>query len=54
MLTIPSLLSMTRSFCTKSNEEIQENYYWYSYLYLLAIFVSLTNQVSWPDLCTHQ
>ncbi|RXG70122.1 Transmembrane protein, partial [Armadillidium vulgare] len=44
MLTIPSLLCMTKNFCTKSNEEIQENYYWYSYLYLLAIFVSLTNQ----------
>ncbi|MCL4126622.1 UNVERIFIED_CONTAM: hypothetical protein GTU68_022982 [Idotea baltica] len=45
MLTIPSLMSMTRSFCIKSNEEIQDNYYWYSYLYLLALFVSLTNQI---------
>ena len=46
MLTIPTLLSMSKDFCTQSNEQIQENYYWFSYLYLLAIFVSLTNQVS--------
>ncbi|XP_063585997.1 plasmanylethanolamine desaturase 1-like [Penaeus indicus] len=45
MLTLPGLMSMTWNFCTKTNEQIQANYYWFSYLYLLAIFVSLTNQI---------
>lgn len=45
MLTIPGLTYMTYHFCYKTNEEVQNNYYWFAYLYLLAIFVSLTNQV---------
>ncbi|KAK3860647.1 hypothetical protein Pcinc_033312 [Petrolisthes cinctipes] len=45
MLTIPGLTYMTYHFCFKTNEEVQNYYYWFSYLYLLAIFVSLTNQI---------
>ncbi|KAK4304037.1 hypothetical protein Pmani_023986 [Petrolisthes manimaculis] len=45
MLTIPGLTYMTYHFCFKTNDEVQNNYYWFSYLYLLAIFVSLTNQI---------
>ncbi|KAK8378474.1 hypothetical protein O3P69_011172 [Scylla paramamosain] len=45
MLTIPGLTYMTWNFCSQSNEEVQSNYYWFAYLYLLALFVALTNQI---------
>ncbi|XP_060597207.1 plasmanylethanolamine desaturase 1-like [Ruditapes philippinarum] len=38
------LLSMAYKFCTLNNEEIHETYNWQMYIFLLAIFVSLTNQ----------
>ncbi|XP_053645978.1 plasmanylethanolamine desaturase 1 isoform X2 [Cherax quadricarinatus] len=45
MLTIPGLMYMTWNFCSKNSEQIQAKYYWFAYLYLLAIFVALTNQI---------
>ncbi|XP_045194089.2 plasmanylethanolamine desaturase-like [Mercenaria mercenaria] len=38
------LLAMAYKFCTLSNVEIQQTYNWQMYIFLLAIFVSLTNQ----------
>lgn len=39
------LMLMAYRFVSYSSEEIQESYNWMMYIYLLAIFVSLTNQV---------
>lgn len=47
-VTIPALLSMAYRFVTSTPEQIQDNYCWESYVFLLAMFVSMTNQV-----CTH-
>lgn len=46
MLTIPCLARMLWDFATKSNEEVQNNFSWTCYLFLLAIFVAMTNQAS--------
>lgn len=40
-----ALVPMTYGFLTLSNDEVQERYTLYMFLYLLAIFVSLTNQI---------
>lgn len=39
------LMAMAYKFITYSSEEIHASYNWMMYIYLLAIFVSLTNQV---------
>ena len=44
MIIIP-LANMARKFVTYSNEEIAATYNWEMYIFLLCIFVSLTNQV---------
>jgi hypothetical protein len=36
---------MTWHFITLSEEEVQKNFSWSCYLFLLAIFVAMTNQV---------
>jgi hypothetical protein len=36
---------MTWHFITQSEEEVQKNFSWSCYLFLLAIFVAMTNQV---------
>lgn len=45
MVTIPFLGRMTWHFITQSEEEVQKNFSWSCYLFLLAIFVAMTNQV---------
>ncbi|CAL4106976.1 unnamed protein product, partial [Meganyctiphanes norvegica] len=45
MLILPCLVLMSRDFLTLPEQQIQDSYCWFSYLYLLAIFVSLTNQI---------
>lgn len=45
MLTIPCLARMLWDFITNSTEEVQNNFSWTCYLFLLAIFVAMTNQV---------
>lgn len=45
MVTIPFLGRMTWQFITLSEEEVQKNFSWSCYLFLLAIFVAMTNQV---------
>lgn len=45
MLTIPCLARMLWDFLTKSNEEVQNTFSWTCYLFLLAVFVAMTNQV---------
>ncbi|KAK3918053.1 Plasmanylethanolamine desaturase [Frankliniella fusca] len=45
MLTIPCLARMFWDFLTKSNEDVQNNFSWTCYLFLLAIFVAMTNQI---------
>jgi hypothetical protein len=46
MVTIPFLGWMTWKFISLSEEEVQKNFSWSCYLFLLAIFVAMTNQVS--------
>jgi hypothetical protein len=45
MVTIPFLGRMTWHFITLPEEEVQKNFSWSCYLFLLAIFVAMTNQV---------
>lgn len=45
MVTIPFLGRMTWQFITLSEEDVQKNFSWSCYLFLLAIFVAMTNQV---------
>jgi hypothetical protein len=45
MVTIPFLGWMTWRFISLSEEEVQKNFSWSCYLFLLAIFVAMTNQV---------
>ena len=47
MVTIPFLGRMTWHFITQSEEEVQKNFSWSCYLFLLAIFVAMTNQVGY-------
>ena len=44
-VVIPPLANMAYQFLTTSPEEIQDTYNWKMFLFLLAIFASLTNQV---------
>lgn len=45
-LILVPLLRMTHGLVTLEEAQIHSNYAWYSYIYLLAVFVALTNQVS--------
>uniref|UniRef100_A0A2P2I5P8 Transmembrane protein 189-like n=1 Tax=Hirondellea gigas TaxID=1518452 RepID=A0A2P2I5P8_9CRUS len=45
MLPIPFLLYICYCFCWHSHQQIEQQYALFSYLYLLAIFVALTNQI---------
>ncbi|XP_067007447.2 plasmanylethanolamine desaturase 1 [Anabrus simplex] len=45
MLTIPFLGLMTWDFLTLTEEEVQRKFSWTCYLFLLAIFVAMTNQI---------
>ncbi|RZF37521.1 hypothetical protein LSTR_LSTR008559 [Laodelphax striatellus] len=45
MITIPFLGQMTYLFITSSNQQIQESFSWKCYIFLLCIFVALTNQI---------
>ncbi|XP_046989996.1 plasmanylethanolamine desaturase isoform X1 [Schistocerca americana] len=45
MLTIPFLAFMTWEFITLTEEEVQKKFSWCCYLFLLAIFVAMTNQI---------
>ncbi|KAF4518177.1 hypothetical protein B566_EDAN007869 [Ephemera danica] len=45
MLTIPFLGRMVWDFLTQSEDEVQRNFWWSCYLFLLAIFVAMTNQI---------
>jgi Kua-ubiquitin conjugating enzyme hybrid localisation domain. len=47
MVTVPFLGRMTWLFITQSEEEVQKNFSWSCYLFLLAIFVAMTNQVGY-------
>lgn len=44
-VTVPFLAHMAYKFVTLSPEEINKTYNWECFVFLLAIFVSLTNQV---------
>jgi plasmanylethanolamine desaturase len=50
MLTIPFLAYMVWHFLSSSEEKVQEHFLCTCYLFLLAIFVALTNQVFPLDL----
>lgn len=45
MVTIPFLGRMVWDFVTLPNEEVQNKFAWNCYVFLLAIFVAMTNQV---------
>ena len=45
-VTMIPLMIMAYNFCTNTNEHIHSSYNWMMYIYLLAVFISLTNQVS--------
>jgi len=46
MLSIPFLARMTWDFIFLPEEDVQRNFAWTCYLFLLAIFVAMTNQVT--------
>lgn len=46
MVTIPFLARMVWDFLTLSEEDIQRKFTWNCYVFLLALFVAMTNQVS--------
>lgn len=45
-VTIPFLANMAYHFVTLTPQQIQAEYNWQCFVFLLAIFVSVTNQVS--------
>lgn len=45
MITIPFLGRMLFGFLTESKEQVQERFTWNCYVFLLAIFVAMTNQI---------
>jgi hypothetical protein len=45
---------MTWHFITLSEEEVQKNFSWSCYLFLLAIFVAMTNQVRCESLLLYK
>lgn len=45
MVTIPFLARMVWDFLTLSEEDIQKKFTWNCYVFLLALFVAMTNQV---------
>nr|XP_022912054.1 transmembrane protein 189 [Onthophagus taurus] len=44
-VTIPFLGKMLYDFITLPNDQVQKNFNWYCYIFLLAIFVAMTNQI---------
>ena len=44
-LILLPLLRMLHQLTTLTEAQIQDSYAWFSYVYLLAVFVALTNQV---------
>lgn len=44
-VTIPALMHTSYKFMTYTPDEIRETYNWEMFIFLLAVFVSLTNQV---------
>ncbi|XP_049821878.1 plasmanylethanolamine desaturase [Aethina tumida] len=45
MVTIPFLARMVWDFITLSEEDVQKKFTWNCYVFLLAIFVAMTNQI---------
>lgn len=45
MLTVPALAAMAWAFCAHTDEQIQRRYSFTAYIFLLAIFVAMTNQI---------
>lgn len=46
MVAIPVLSMLTWNFLTLPEVEMQQKFVWMCYLFLLAIFVAMTNQVN--------
>lgn len=46
MVTIPFLGKLAWDFLTTSQKEIENNFSWTCYIFLLSIFIAMTNQVS--------
>jgi hypothetical protein len=49
MVTIPFLARMVWDFLTLPEEDVQKKFTWNCYVFLLALFVAMTNQVSGLD-----
>ncbi|XP_052834048.1 plasmanylethanolamine desaturase [Octopus bimaculoides] len=46
-VTIPFMLHMSFKFTHFTYDQIRDTYNWECYIFLLAVFVSMTNQVGW-------
>lgn len=55
-MTMPALIHMTYRVTFHSAEQLSSSYYFDMFLFLLAVFVSFTNQVCFPfvyEICIH-